>query len=106
MESPRLVAYNLRRLRVARGISQENLAVDADVDRTYISRLERGIENPTMKTLDKLAKALDAAVVELAAIQAVATLNRLKSRQRQHRELSLICLMSSLSGSQFRVQAG
>jgi transcriptional regulator with XRE-family HTH domain len=35
-----LVAWNLRRLRVGRDLSQENLAVDARVDRTYVSRLD------------------------------------------------------------------
>ena len=59
-----LVAWNLRRLRVGRGLSQENLAVDAGIDRTYVSRLERGRENPTVGILDQLAQALDAAIVE------------------------------------------
>jgi transcriptional regulator with XRE-family HTH domain len=58
------VARNLRRLRVERLISQEDLAVDAKVDRTYVSRLERGIENPTILVLERLAKALDADVAE------------------------------------------
>jgi transcriptional regulator with XRE-family HTH domain len=38
-------------------LSQENLAVDAGVDRTYVSRLERGLENPTVGILDQLADA-------------------------------------------------
>lgn len=59
-----LVARNLRRLRVSRDISQENLAVDAGIDRTYVSRLERGLENPTVGVLDRLAKALNADIVE------------------------------------------
>jgi transcriptional regulator with XRE-family HTH domain len=57
-----LVAKNLRRLRVAKNISQEVLAVDADVDRTYVSRLERGLENPTVLVLKRLATALNADV--------------------------------------------
>ena len=59
-----LVARNLRRLRVRRGLSQENLAVDAGVDRTYVSRLERGLENPTVAVLDRLAIALNARIAE------------------------------------------
>ena len=55
---------NLRRLRVRRGLSQENLAVDAGVDRTYVSRLERGLENPTVAVLDRLAIALNARIAE------------------------------------------
>jgi transcriptional regulator with XRE-family HTH domain len=53
-----LVAWNLRRLRVERGLSQENLAVDAGIDRTYVSRLERGLENPTVGILEQLSAAL------------------------------------------------
>lgn len=55
-----LVAWNLRRLRVARGVSQERLAQEAAVDRTYVSRLERGRENPTVDLLDRLALVLGA----------------------------------------------
>jgi transcriptional regulator with XRE-family HTH domain len=58
------VARNLRRLRVERAVSQEALAVDAAVDRTYVSRLERAIENPTILVLERLAKALGADVAE------------------------------------------
>lgn len=42
-----------------RGLSQESLAVNASIDRTYVSRLERGIENPTVAVLERLAAALD-----------------------------------------------
>lgn len=68
MEVRALVARNIRRLRVRRGISQENLAVDAGLDRTYISRLERALENPTVLVLDRLARALDAEIVEFFVV--------------------------------------
>jgi transcriptional regulator with XRE-family HTH domain len=64
MKVQALVARNLRRLRVRRGLSQESLAVDAGVDRTYVSRLERALENPTVALLDRLATALDAQIPE------------------------------------------
>lgn len=64
MDGRKLVAWNLRRLRVAQGTSQEALAVDADVDRTYVGRLERGVENPTVGILDKLAKGLAVPISE------------------------------------------
>jgi transcriptional regulator with XRE-family HTH domain len=48
----------LKQLRVEKGISQEHLAELADVDRTYISLLERGLRQPTISMLFKLAKAL------------------------------------------------
>lgn len=65
MKTQTVVARNLRRLRVARSLSQEALAVDANVDRTYVSRLERGLENPTISVLERLSKALGAEIVEL-----------------------------------------
>jgi transcriptional regulator with XRE-family HTH domain len=54
----------LRRLRVAQGLSQESLAVDAGVDRTYIGKLERERENPTVGLLDRIAAALSVDVAE------------------------------------------
>jgi transcriptional regulator with XRE-family HTH domain len=53
-----LVAWNLRRIRVMRGLSQEKLAFDAGVDRAYLGGLERRTENPTVDLLDRLAETL------------------------------------------------
>ena len=49
----------LREQRAARGISQEALALSSDVDRTFVSQMERGIRQPTLTTLCKLARALE-----------------------------------------------
>ena len=65
-----IVARNAGASRVRRGLSQENLAVDAGVDRSYVSRLERGLENPTVAILDKLATALNARIVEFLVVPA------------------------------------
>jgi transcriptional regulator with XRE-family HTH domain len=51
-------------LRVARGLSQEALAVDAGVDRTYVSKLERNSENPSVAVLEKLANAMEISIAE------------------------------------------
>lgn len=67
MDGKSLVAWNLRRIRVAAGVSQEQLAVDAGVDRTYVGRIERQLENPTVNNLDKLAAALGVHISELFA---------------------------------------
>jgi transcriptional regulator with XRE-family HTH domain len=67
MDARELVAWNIRRLRVERGIAQEALAVDAEIDRTYVSRLERNMENPTVAVLERLAGALEVEIVELFA---------------------------------------
>lgn len=64
MDIRELVGLNLRRLRVSRELPQDALAVDAAIDRAHVSRIERGIENPTVVVLDRLAKALDAPVTE------------------------------------------
>ena len=48
----------LREQRISRELSQEELALAADVDRTFVSQMERGIRQPTITTLMKLASAL------------------------------------------------
>ena len=65
MKANTLIARNMRRLRVARALSQEMLAVDAGIDRTYVSRLERGLDNPTVTVLEKLARAFSSNIEEL-----------------------------------------
>jgi transcriptional regulator with XRE-family HTH domain len=58
MKARALVAWNLRRVRVKRGVSQERLAYDAGVDRSYVGGMERQAENPTIDLLDRLANTL------------------------------------------------
>ena len=48
----------VRAQREARGLSQEDLGFEADLDRTYVSGVERGVRNPTVVTIFALAKAL------------------------------------------------
>ena len=64
MKARALVAWNLRRIRVERGISQEVLAYDARVDRAYVGGLERQAHNPTIDLLERLSKALGANIAE------------------------------------------
>lgn len=52
------MAWNLRRLRTERAISQERLAADAGVDRAYLSEIERELGNVTVDLLDRLAEVL------------------------------------------------
>lgn len=65
MNGRALVAWNLRQIRVAKGVSQERLAFDSGVDRSYLGGLERGEENPTVDVLDRLANTLEVAVGDL-----------------------------------------
>jgi transcriptional regulator with XRE-family HTH domain len=67
MDARTLVARNIRRIRVARRLSQEALAVDARIDRTYVSRLERNLENPTVAVMERLAVALKCKIPDLFA---------------------------------------
>jgi len=60
-----LVGQNIRHIRVAQGISQERLAYDSGVDRSYLGGVERGEENPTVDVLDRLATALAVHLSEL-----------------------------------------
>ena len=48
----------LREIRNEHGISQEQLALDCELDRTYISLIERGVQSPTIRTVAKLAEIL------------------------------------------------
>ena len=73
MKARALVAWNLRRVRVKRGISQERLAYDAGVDRSYVGGLERQGENPTIDLLDRLAKTLEVPLSEFFAQPAKGT---------------------------------
>ncbi|MFL6725217.1 MAG: helix-turn-helix domain-containing protein [Sphingomicrobium sp.] len=59
------LARNLRKLRQAKGVSQEAFAEEAGLHRTYISDLERGERNPTITVVDKIARALDVPIGEL-----------------------------------------
>lgn len=67
MDARAHVAWNIRKLRVERSISQDAFAVDAGIDRTYVSRLERGMENPTVGVLEGIATALGVEIEALFA---------------------------------------
>jgi len=58
-------ATNLRRLRHAKGLSQDDLAYEAEVSRSYLSQLEKGAFYASLKILEKLARVLDVEPVEL-----------------------------------------
>jgi transcriptional regulator with XRE-family HTH domain len=62
MNGRALVAWNIRKLRVERGLSQEKLAADAGIDRAYLGGVERETENPTVDVLDRVAAALDISI--------------------------------------------
>ena len=67
MDIRKQVGVNLQRLRREKGWSQEALAFESGLHRTYVSGIERGVRNPTLLILDKLAKTLGVRPTELLA---------------------------------------
>jgi len=60
-----VLALNVRSLRRARGMSQEDLAHSAEIDRTYVSALERGVYAASIDVVDRLARALGVEAADL-----------------------------------------
>lgn len=65
MEIRQRIGWNLRRLRAARELNQEDFATDSGFDRGYISGVERGVRNPSILVLERIAQALGVDVSEL-----------------------------------------
>ncbi|MGO9374863.1 MAG: helix-turn-helix domain-containing protein [Syntrophobacteraceae bacterium] len=57
----------LRRLRKNKGLSQEELAHQSDLDRTYISLLERGLRQPSLSSILRLSKPLGVSSADILA---------------------------------------
>jgi transcriptional regulator with XRE-family HTH domain len=68
MDIRKHIGRNVRRLRLGRRLSQEQLALESDIDRTYMSGIERGISNPSVVLLSRMAKVLKVTVAELVTI--------------------------------------
>ncbi|MBU0621082.1 MAG: helix-turn-helix domain-containing protein [Gammaproteobacteria bacterium] len=66
-QDPVLVALGeaIRRIRLSKAISQEKLALLAEVDRSYVGRVERGDNNVAVLTLARLVRALDVSIAQL-----------------------------------------
>ncbi|WP_454735490.1 helix-turn-helix domain-containing protein [Cupriavidus necator] len=68
-QNPTLVALGdaIRRIRKARGLSQEQLALSAEIDVSYLGRVERGDNNAAVLRLERIAEALGVTMAELMA---------------------------------------
>ena len=77
MDVRRRVALNVKRYRTEKDLSQEGLAFECGLHRTYISGVERGIRNPTVVVLEKIAVALK--------VQAAQLLEHPATRRKQSR---------------------
>jgi transcriptional regulator with XRE-family HTH domain len=65
MDVRKRVGLNLRRLRQAKGLTQEELAHRAEIHQTYLSGVEVGKRNPSIEVLDRIAAALGADISAL-----------------------------------------
>jgi len=59
------VGRNVRKLREAQDLSQEELSFNAGLHRTYVSGVERGVRNPTIVVVSRIAKALGVPPIRL-----------------------------------------
>lgn len=59
------LSENIKRIRNELGIPQERLALEAGIDRTLISKIERGLANPTLGVLIKISTRLNVSICEL-----------------------------------------
>lgn len=55
----------IRTLRKSQGISQEGLAIDIGMERSYLSGIERGMQNPTVMALQRIASALKLSLADI-----------------------------------------
>lgn len=69
---------NLRRARRLKEISQEELALRADLSRTYVSEVERGVRNISIDNMDLLAQALDVPLRNLVDPEMFSALDQIK----------------------------
>lgn len=60
-----ILSTNIKQLRNEKNIAQERLGLEAGVDRTLVSKIERQIANPSLEILTKIAYQLDVSVVDL-----------------------------------------
>lgn len=60
-----IVGRNVKRLRLAKGMTQERLAFAAELDLTYVGGIERGRRNPSLIAMARIAEALDAPLSDL-----------------------------------------
>ena len=65
MDSIKRFGERVREVRLAKGLSQEELAANCELDRTYISGIERGVRNPSLRNIIRLSEALAVSQREL-----------------------------------------
>ena len=82
-------------LPIHKGLTQEQLAEKTDINSKYLSSIERGKENPTLNTLIKVAKALDASFDDV--------FNQLEIEDPGNRKALLISLLDEADDEQLKL---
>ena len=65
LKSQQTLAIRVKTLRMGLGLSQEAMALEAGIDRTYASQIERGVSNPSLRVICAVAKILGVEPVDL-----------------------------------------
>lgn len=78
MDEKKLIGLRIKGLRRSKKLSQEELAERAETSPNYVSRMERGTENPTLDMLIKISKALEVDMWELFDFKHEVSTNQLK----------------------------
>ena len=65
LKSQKTLATRVKTLRIGLGMSQETMALEAGIDRTYASQIERGISNPSLRVICAVAEILGVEPVDL-----------------------------------------
>lgn len=86
MDWRQVVAANLRRIRREQGFSQETLAYEADVNRTYVSKLEKGATWVGLEVLVKLSEVLQAEPADFLQRPIRAAVEKPKASDRKSRK--------------------
>ena len=97
-----LVGERIRKIRKEEGLSLELFALRCDMNAAYVGHIERGVQNPTLNTLERICKGLDISVEDLfidksatvdmntAALQYLSQITRDLSPEQFHRLLNII----------------
>lgn len=85
MDIRKRIGWNLRRLRKEREVTQEDFATDSGFDRGYISGVERGVRNPSVLVLERIASGLGVDTAELLDVQAAEQFAKAYRRRRADR---------------------
>ena len=79
---------NVKLVRKRAGISQEKLGLEIGLDRTYISGIERGIRNPTLLIIAKIADGLKVSILDLFAAEPNSIGNEANNETRNNEEMT------------------